>query len=157
MSSPPNTHMLSMCFWIVFGDRFDIAKCSRNGRTTSRADCRAQIFLQAHPRAWPTVQIPAVVFEPIARRSGGTGYFGSFRRRHLLLHAAAHHNSKSVPPVSGIRLPEILKRCANPALPPQHATIPTQLIKRESASPVTGQARSAIHAPEKFLSRGETN
>ena len=32
MNSPPSAHMLSTCFWIVFGDRFDVAKCSRNGR-----------------------------------------------------------------------------------------------------------------------------
>src|ERR1019366_8279820 len=32
MNSPPSTHILSTCFWIVFGDRSDAARCSRNGR-----------------------------------------------------------------------------------------------------------------------------
>jgi hypothetical protein len=32
MNSPPNAHMLSTCFWIVFGDRSDAARCSRKGR-----------------------------------------------------------------------------------------------------------------------------
>src|SRR5258708_17066507 len=34
MNSPANAQMLSTCFWIVFGVRFDIAKCSRNGRNS---------------------------------------------------------------------------------------------------------------------------
>ncbi len=37
-----------------------------------------QIFLQAHPRAWPTVHIPAVVFESKAR-CGGAGYFADHK------------------------------------------------------------------------------
>src|SRR6266446_9555909 len=32
MNSPPNAHILSTCFWIVFGDRSDAARFSRNGR-----------------------------------------------------------------------------------------------------------------------------
>ena len=32
MNSPPSTHMLSTCFWMVFGDRFDAARYSRKGR-----------------------------------------------------------------------------------------------------------------------------
>src|SRR2546427_4097615 len=32
MNSPPSIHMLSTCFWMVFGDRFDAARCSRKGR-----------------------------------------------------------------------------------------------------------------------------
>ena len=54
-----------------------------------------QIFLQAHPRTWPTVQIPAIVFESMERCGGGGAvYLGSSRRHYLPLHAAAHHNSK---------------------------------------------------------------
>ena len=65
-----------------------------------------QIFLQAHPRTRPAVQIPAVVFESMERCGGGAVYLGSSRRHYLPLHAAAHHDSKSVPPLSGIRLPK---------------------------------------------------
>jgi hypothetical protein len=28
----PRAHVLSTCFWMVFGDRADAARCSRNGR-----------------------------------------------------------------------------------------------------------------------------
>jgi hypothetical protein len=38
MNSPPSAHMLSTCFWIVFGDRSDAASCSRKGRN-STANC----------------------------------------------------------------------------------------------------------------------
>jgi hypothetical protein len=38
-----------------------------------------QVFLHAHPRAWPTVQIPAVVFEFMAPCGGGAVYLGSLR------------------------------------------------------------------------------
>ena len=41
--------MLSTCFWIVFGDKFDVAICS--------------------------VQIPAVVFDSMERRGGSAVYF----------------------------------------------------------------------------------
>ena len=64
-----------------------------------------QIFLQAHPGTRPAVQIRAVVFQCMARRGGRAGYFGSSRRHYLPLHAATHHHLKSVPPLSGIRLP----------------------------------------------------
>ena len=63
-----------------------------------------QIFLQAHPRAWPAVQIAAIVFQSMARDRGGAVYLGSFRRR-LPPHAAAHHDSKPMSSLSGIRLP----------------------------------------------------
>jgi len=49
MNSPPSTHKLSTCFWIVFGDKFDAAICS--------------------------VQIPAVVFDSMDRRGGSAVYF----------------------------------------------------------------------------------
>jgi len=35
MNSPPSTHMLSTCFWMVFGDRSDAARYSRNGTEQS--------------------------------------------------------------------------------------------------------------------------
>lgn len=63
-----------------------------------------QIFLQPHPGAWPAVQIPAIVFEFMASCGGRAVYVGSFRHRHLPPHAAAHYNSKPMPPFSGIRL-----------------------------------------------------
>src|SRR5215831_8945450 len=44
-----------------------------------------QVFLQAHPRAWPAVQIAAVVFESMACCRGGVVYLGSFRRCRLPL------------------------------------------------------------------------
>ena len=105
MNSPPSTHMLSTCFWMVLGDRSDAARYSRKGRNrTHQLLARRQIFFQPHPRAGPAVQIPAVMFQVVAWRSGGAVYFGSSRRRHFPLHAAAHHDSKPLPPLSGIRL-----------------------------------------------------
>src|SRR3954465_6787098 len=65
---------------------------------------RREIFFQAHPGTRPAVQIPAIVFQVITWRSGGAVYFGSSRFYQLPLHAATHHDSKSLPPVSGIRL-----------------------------------------------------
>ncbi len=64
-----------------------------------------QIFLQPHPRAWPAVQIPAVVFEVVIWRGGASFYLGSSRRHQLPPHAAAHHDSKTLSSLSGICLP----------------------------------------------------
>src|ERR1017187_5687310 len=50
MNSPPNTHMLSTCFWIVFGDKFDIAKYSRNGRNSVT---NAKPRVESRKGAWP--------------------------------------------------------------------------------------------------------
>ena len=35
MNSPPRAHVLSTCYWMVFGDRFDAARCSGNGRNNA--------------------------------------------------------------------------------------------------------------------------
>jgi hypothetical protein len=64
-----------------------------------------QVFFQPHPRAWPTVQIAAVMFKVPTWRGSGTGYLGSFRLHYLPFHAATHHDSKPLSPLSGIRLP----------------------------------------------------
>lgn len=63
----------------------------------------ADIF-QPHPRAWPAVQIAAVILKVIARPGGGAVYFGSSRRCPLPLHAPAHRDSKPLTPFSRIRL-----------------------------------------------------
>ena len=67
---------------------------------------RRQSFFQAHPGAGPAVQIPAVIFKVVMmRRGGGAVYFRSSRSYHFPLHAAAHHNSKSMPSFPRICLP----------------------------------------------------
>lgn len=96
---------MSTCFWIVFGERSEAARCLRNARNgTSRLLARRQIFFQPHPRAWPAVQIAAVILKVIARPGGGAVYFGSSRRCPLPLHAPAHRDSKPLTPFSRIRL-----------------------------------------------------
>jgi transposase len=45
------------------------------------------------------------MFKTVTGRSGGAVYFGSSRRHQFPLHAATHHDSKSLSPFSGIRLP----------------------------------------------------
>jgi hypothetical protein len=68
--------MLSTCFWIVFGDKFDAAKMLQEGtEQRHRVFAGSQIFLQAHPGTWPAVQIPAVVFDSMERRGGSAVYF----------------------------------------------------------------------------------
>ena len=70
MNSPPSAHRLSTCFWIVFGDRSDAARYSRNGRN-SASSCSPgrQIFFQPHPRTGPAVQIPAIMFQIVTWRA----------------------------------------------------------------------------------------
>ena len=38
-----------------------------------------QVFFQTHPRAWPTIQIAAVMFKVATWRRGGAVYLGSSR------------------------------------------------------------------------------
>src|ERR1019366_8352226 len=44
------------------------------------------------------------MFQVLARPSSGGVYPGSSRPLHLPLHASAHHDSKSLPPLSGFRV-----------------------------------------------------
>src|SRR5438552_1095692 len=47
MISPPSSQMLSTCFRMVFGERLDEARCSRNGRKqTSSCSPGGQVFFQ---------------------------------------------------------------------------------------------------------------
>ena len=106
MTSPPNTQMLSTCFWIVFGFRFaDATRYSRKGRkqATSFSPGR-HVFFQSHPRARPIVQAPAVTLQGRGGRRGGAVYPGSSHRRCLLRHVATHHDSKPLPSFPGLCL-----------------------------------------------------
>ncbi len=99
---PASVHMLSTCFRIVFGVRSDAARDSRNGRNRISSCSPGSRSFQPHPGAGPAVQVPAVMFKVVMRRGGGAVYFRSSRFHHLPLHAATHHNSKSMPSFSGI-------------------------------------------------------
>ena len=105
MNSPPNAHMLSTCFWIVFWRQirrrqmFEERAEERDQLLTGR-----QIFFQSHPRSRPAVQIPAVMFQSMV---------DCWRRVLPLVvlvfpifhsHAAAHHDSKSLSSLPGICL-----------------------------------------------------
>src|ERR1039457_1269164 len=66
---------------------------------------RRHVSFQPHPRARPVVQIAAVGGSIGGRRRcGGAGYAGSLRLRNHARHGT-DHDSKPLPPPSGIRLP----------------------------------------------------
>ena len=79
----------------------------RQERTEQRHQVPAgsQIFSQAHPRTWPAVQIPAVVFDSMERRGGSAVYFRSSRRHFFPLHAARQTADISVQPPSLLKNP----------------------------------------------------
>jgi hypothetical protein len=57
ISSPPDTHTLSACSWIVFGDSFDIAKYSRtDGNVTSCSPAGRSFFDIRNAVASPGVE-----------------------------------------------------------------------------------------------------
>src|ERR1022692_1193233 len=63
-----------------------------------------QVFVQPHPRARPVFQVSAVGgWVGGRRRCGGAGYSGSLRLRNHSRHGT-DHDSKPLPPPSGIRL-----------------------------------------------------
>jgi hypothetical protein len=91
-------HMLSTCSWIVFGDRSEAARCSRKGRSKARS-CSpgSRSFSSPIQERGQPFKFRQIVFQVMTWPRGAAVYFGSSRLHRLPLHAAAHHNSKSLP------------------------------------------------------------
>jgi DNA-binding LacI/PurR family transcriptional regulator len=59
---------------------------------------------------------------------------------------------RQFPELVGRRMAQmIIARTLDPALPPQHAVVPTQLVRRQSTGPARAQYPGGQHASENFL------
>jgi hypothetical protein len=105
---------------------------------------RAAGLFPAHRRARPAVQIAAVVFNVVVWPSGGADYPGSSRRR---LRASTHHDSKSLSPLSRIRLS---------ARPIQFRS-QKHRKRRASAPRSAGRLLAALSAGARIRSTGRTS